>query len=175
MAAKKTSAKKKTAAKKTAAKANPQVAELQKQLKTIIKDLNEEGLLYLIRQAQVLQYNMQVSKLNNEKQKKGLSGPLGSQLPQADKSKMEVKEADDGSSFILVIGRARNFFSLEEMRKLVKLCHAAQDDKDASNRLFTWFDKNRPDVLRDTDIDSPNDQALATMYKGIVKRYKVKS
>lgn len=92
-----------------------------------------------------------------------------------DKYTIDVKEADDNSYFILIINKARNFFTLEEMRSLAQLCHAAIDPSDGAQRLYNWLSLKRKDVLIDTDIRGSNDPALATMYKFIVNRYKVKN
>ncbi len=92
-----------------------------------------------------------------------------------DKYTIDVKEADDNSYFILIINKARNFFTLEEMRTLAQLCHAAIDPNDGSQRLYNWLSLKRKDVLTDTDIRGSNDPALATIYKFIVNRYKVKT
>ncbi len=102
--------------------------------------------------------------------------PRESASPAAhDKYTIDVKEADDNSYFILIINKARNFFTLEEMRTLAQLCHAAIDPNDGSQRLYNWLSLKRKDVLTDTDIRGSNDPALATIYKFIVNRYKVKS
>ncbi|HPJ39680.1 MAG TPA: hypothetical protein PLT75_14640, partial [Spirochaetota bacterium] len=67
-----------------------------------------------------------------------------------------------------------NFFDRDEMRKLVKICHSADDERDAMSRLHGWFSKNRKDVLTNTDIRSAGDKALATMYNAIITTYAVK-
>ena len=92
-----------------------------------------------------------------------------------DKYTIDVKEADDNSYFILIINKARNFFTLEEMRSLAQLCHAAIEPNDGAQRLYNWLSLKRKDVLIDTDIRGSNDPALSTMYKFIVNRYKVKN
>jgi hypothetical protein len=148
--------------------------ELQNELKKMIKELNEEGLIFLIQQAQVLLHNMQVEKVNEELKKLQDKKHVGGKGTSSDKYTVDVKEADDDSHFIIVINNARNFFDRGEMRKLVSICHASVDEKDASRRLYNWFSKIRIDVLNNTDIRGVNDPALATIYNFLVKRYAVK-
>lgn len=148
--------------------------ELQNELKKLTKDLNEEGLIFLIQQAQVLLHNMQVEKVNEELRKLQAKAHVGGKGTSSDKYTIDVKEADDDSHFIIVINKARNFFDRGEMRKLVSICHASADEKDASRRLYNWFAKTRIDVLNNTDIREVNDPALATIYNFLVKRYTVK-
>jgi hypothetical protein len=156
--------------KKPANKSNKK--SLIKQLNTLLKDVDEDGILFLIRQAQVFNYNKKVDEHNAEI-KKGVKITV-KKPPFSDKISMEIKEADDGSSFIFVINRARKFFTLEEMRILVNICHISQDERDASRRLFTWFKNNRGDVLNDIGIEVSRDPALSTIYNYISKRYTVK-
>ena len=79
-----------------------------------------------------------------------------------------------GQVYNTVINRERKFFTLEEMRKIVNVCHNAADAKDASKKLYSWFKNNRGDVLIDIGIGHSLDPALNTMYDYIIKRYTVK-
>jgi hypothetical protein len=142
-------------------------------LKQIIKDVDEEGLLFLIKQANVLVYNKRIDELNTEIKKPGTRIKIKKQ-PFSDKISMDIKEADDSSSFIFIINKARKFFTLEEMRKIVKICHLSSDENDASGRLYTWFKNNRGDVLNDIGIDNSDDYSLPTMYNFIKNKYTVK-
>ena len=142
----KQSTKKKTTAKsKVTKKTGPPKKNLLKQLTTVIKDLDEEGLLFLIRQAQILQYNMHVDQIN-EKKSKTRKAEVETGQSQSSKKTIEIIESKNSKSFILVINGARNFFSLEEMKKIVKLCHVSDDTTDACKRLYNWFTKNRLDL-----------------------------
>jgi hypothetical protein len=146
--------------------------DLIKNITNLLKDINEEGLLFLFRQAQVLIYNKKVDE-HNAVIKKGTKISI-KKPPFSDKLSMEIKEADDNSSFIFVINSSRKFFTLEEMRKLVKLCHDAGEEKEGARRLLTWYKNNRVDVLVDVGIEASNDPALRTMYNYIIKHYKPK-
>jgi hypothetical protein len=93
--------------------------------------------------------------------------------PGMDKMSCEVVEKG-GTSFIIVINRARNFFDINEMRSLVQMCHAARNEIDATVRMFTWFQGRRKDVLIDTKIDNAIDPALKTIYHYLVTHYSIK-
>ena len=145
---------------------------LVKQLTGLLKDIDDDGILFLIKQAQVLIYNKKVEN-HNSKIKKGVK--ISAKKPAfSDKGSMEIKEADDGSSFIFVINKSRKFFTLQEMRIIVNICHISGNGKEGSRKLFTWFKKNRSDVLNDVGIETSVDPALETMYNFLIKRYKVK-
>ncbi|MBN2038838.1 MAG: hypothetical protein JW864_02285 [Spirochaetes bacterium] len=152
---------------------NSEKDSLIQELKILIKDVDEEGLLFLIKQAHVLIYNKKAEEYNAKSEKIAKKTTI-KKPPFSDKLSMEIKEADDNSSFIFVINRERKFFTLEEMRKIVRICHGSSDAKDASKKLYAWYKNNRGDVLNDIGIDNSLDPSLETMYKYIIKRYTVK-
>ncbi len=150
---------------------------LIKELKTLIKDIDEEGLKFLVSQAHVLSHNLKVENLNAEIAKASSSKSKRRTFkkpPYSDKESMEIVEANDNSSFIFVINRERKFIALDEMRKIVKICHVSKDEKNAAQRMYNWFKNNRGDILIDVGIDGSKDQALKTIYNYIIKRYTVK-
>ncbi|MBN1533786.1 MAG: hypothetical protein JXA20_14040 [Spirochaetes bacterium] len=177
---KKTTSKKSGGAAVNKTKGKTRKEELRFQLSKIIKELDEEGLAFLIKQGMVLRHNQQVDEIQRslakakDAPKPGKKGKASPARAGADKGSMEIVEGEKSSHFIFVINNYRNFFSLEEMRKIVALCHAASDARDGAMRLYSWFKRERIDVINNTAIDGPGDQALATMYKAIIAKYTVK-
>jgi hypothetical protein len=60
------------------------------------------------------------------------------------------------------------------MRQIVRVCHAASDETDASKRLYNWFYKNRRDLLVDCMVESSGDPHLTHLYHKVIKTYKLK-
>ncbi|MEW6526942.1 MAG: hypothetical protein AB1444_09770 [Spirochaetota bacterium] len=174
MAAEKKKNTKKTKKTKAPQAKKPQDATAQyiKAINLLLKKLDEESLDFLYEQAKVLLHNLEVKKLQQEFNELDVKTII-SKRQDYSKDKLEVVEADDLRHFIFVINGARNFFSRDEMRKIVKLCHSAPTVKDGMRMLYHWFEKNRKDVIIDTVIDGPHDKALETMYNHIVNNYTV--
>lgn len=177
----KAAAKKATPAKKASAvkkgKAPSQRDVLQAELVKIARELNEEALAILIKQGLVLRHNMQVDQIRDSLAKTKPAAGKGAKKPArsgADKMSIEIVEGENNSNFIFVINNYRNFFSLDEMRKIVALCHAASDVRDGSARLYAWFKRERMDVINNTDIVNSSDPALATMYNAVIAKYTVR-
>jgi len=155
--------------------------ELMIQLSKLAKELNGEGLAFLVKQALVLRHNMQVDEIRDSLSKTSAAKGKGKKPSKAraarkgaDKYSIDLVEGENSRNFILVVNNSRNFFSLDEMRTIVALCHAASDVKDGSLRLYTWFKRERMDVINNTEIDGPGDAALATMYNAIISKYVVR-
>ncbi len=171
--AKKTGKEMTTVKKDTSKKADSDEKKLRDALKEYAEDLDLESLAFLVQQAQVLRKRLKVQELSKEYEQLDVHA-IAAKKAGVSKDKLEVKEADDNSHFIFVINGARNFFSLKEMREMVKLCHHAASTKDGARRLYAWFGRHREDVIKDTSIDGPLDTALLTMYNYIVNNYTVK-
>lgn len=163
-----------TTAKKTTSKTDSKKSVLLKELRSLIKDIDEEGLFYLIEQANVLKYNMQVDKINNELAK------VSSQQKQVTKNKSqsvskEVMITGDAKhdDFMLQIGNQRKVLTLDEMRAITKIAHGGTL-LEASGRLYNWFKRERSDILMDCGIRTVKDSVLSDIVTLIKSKYKVK-
>lgn len=170
--------KKKTAKTKTAKKAS-QRERLEKELKGLLKKLDEEGLIFLLKQAQVMIHNMQVDKINREiveyeSKRKTKTGGKSSKTVNRKAGAVQIDEINQGKSFFIRLKDARKIFNLDEMRSLVKICHGAGDKIQAAVRLYRWFKRNRIDVLSDCHIAGDGDPYLALLYNTIKNTYQTK-
>jgi hypothetical protein len=152
---------------------------LEKELKDLLKKIDEEGLIFLLKQANIIIHNMQVDKLNKEiieyeskKRKKTRSGKQKIQTKIAGSPMIE--EAGGGKSFIITLNGTRKIFSIAEMRKIVQICHAAGNRINACRQLYNWFYRNRTDVFADGGLSGAGDPALAMLYRTILKTYNTK-
>jgi hypothetical protein len=176
-------------AKAKSGKAKSRKGELLSLLANAAKDLDEEGLEFILNQANVLIYNAQVEKLNERLRnarsaglgagKKGKPGSPGSGTrlqgsPGAGPGEVEIVEKEESGNFFIVVNNYRILFTREEMRSLVKICHASADGGDASSRLFNWFERNRKDLLIDGGIVSRTHPALESIFQILKSRYKVR-
>ena len=140
----------------------------------MLKDIDEEGLIFLTKQANVLLYNMRAEEINkqvNEIYEKNVSQKKEAQ---GKKYAVAVEEKNDGEHFYIILNNSRFFFIREEMRSIVKICHASNNGRDASQRLYRWFSQNRKDLLIDGGIKSNKNPYLANIYEKLVSTYKVK-
>ena len=142
--------------------------ELLKELRKLIKDIPEEGLIFLIEQANKLVYNKRVedinaiqAKLNNKTTKK----PKATKKQAVKKCTISVERGAFNRSFILIIGTIRKTITEDEMVKLVRICHTAKNNKDGSLRLYNRLKHERDDILMDAGISSKEDTCLTEVYK----------
>lgn len=150
---------------------------LEKELISLLKDIDEEGLLFLLKQAQIITHNLQVDKINKDLeniQKKEQKIISSSMSPENASLFFDVEGSNDNSSFIFVTSLSRKIFILEEMRSIVNICHSAIDNIDAAKGLYRWFYNNRKDFIVENRIGNEKHPYLEVIYKHIIKNYKPK-
>jgi hypothetical protein len=162
-------------------KTDTQRARLEKELSEAIQQIDEEGLIFLLQQAQILIHNAQVDRLNREiveleqkKQKTGKARTEPRTSPAAAAVPVTIEESDNGRAFFLTLGGTRKVMNLEEMRRLVRICYAAETKSDALKQLYTVFARDRGDVLADAKISGPGSPAIEGLFYAIRNAYKLK-
>ncbi|HOT46432.1 MAG TPA: hypothetical protein PLM53_16890 [Spirochaetota bacterium] len=160
-------AQKRSAIAKPAPKADAKSKTLRKQMlvqiSALAATLDDESLKKLIQSAAMLAHNERV--LKEYSLRKELAAP------KAPAATAAIEEGKDGTFFIIILNGYRNFFSLEEMRRLVKVCHGTDNAAIAASRIYTWLEGGRFDVLRNSRIASSNDAALIAVWEKIISTY----
>jgi hypothetical protein len=161
--AKKTSAVPKPPASRSDSKNKALRKQMLVKISALATTLDDENLKKLIQSAAILAHNERVLKeFSLKKELAGSKGPAAT---------ADIEEGKDGTFFIIILNGYRNFFSLEEMRRLVKVCHGTDNAAIAASRIYTWLEGGRFDVLRNSRIASSNDQALISVWEKIISTY----
>ena len=164
---------------------------LAKELRSLIPKLDSEGLAFLLEQARIHLYNMQVVELNRAAQaaraaalrkgalaKKGPSGTRG-----AAKTRPVSKKTDDtlriegtasGSSYYLYFRNKSLMFSKGEMTHLVKMVKAPGTDLEIRERLYNWFDRERKDIFAVLPLADKFDDLLKVLVRLIKKSFTLR-
>lgn len=135
---------------------------LLKEIKKLIPALDEEGLVFLIKQAHTLVYNQQVQKMNKDmarldRMTQSPAQPVDLQEPAGEESGVRVESAPGGTSYVVVLGNTRKVFSRIELQKIVAVVRAQGN---APENLFVWLKNHRSDVLFDARIEARHDPRL---------------
>jgi len=171
-------AKPKTAAgskKKTPAATRERTA-LAAELKSLIPKLDEEGLAFLVKQAQVHLYNMQVDALNktivkeNARKKVSVVKPARS----AGKGFTEVKMSDSGSSYYIIYNNEWIAFAKDEITDIVKIALGSGTDLEIREKLYNWFSRERSDLLYTAAIGDKFDNNLKVLIALLRDNFKLK-
>ena len=162
---------------------------LRKELVSLLDQVDDDGLVFLIRQAQTIIHNLQVERINEDitelnreraakrpgrraaaPRRGGRAGGPAA-LP-GDAGSVTIDEGAGRNTFIIGIGDTRKAFSLDEMRSLARVAQAAANDADGARRLYAWLSRNRSDVLMDMGAATAAHAALLEVHRAIRERYR---
>lgn len=130
---------------------------MRNELKQLIPHVNEEGLGFLLRQAQVIIHNINVDRANEILAKPGRTNQAkafrkADATMKRESSDVSIEDSASGKHFVVVLGPKRKMFSRDELRKLVIIAHSTKNDGAAGEQLYNWMKRNRGDVLLDVAI-----------------------
>ena len=170
---------KKTVRGKTA-KVDVEKESLAKELKSLIPKLDSQGLAFLVEQARVHLYNMQVDELNeaaiaanaaSAKSRTVASRQKGSGVIKPARQGFKIVGSESGSSFYLYCPNDEVMFSRSEMTQLVKIANGKGSDLEIRERLYNWFDRERRDVFAAIPMANKIDNNLKTLAALIRKSF----
>jgi hypothetical protein len=147
--------------------------KLEKELRDAVKEIDDEGLLFLLRQAQVIIHNARVDKINSEAEKLAASAGPGRGSVRAERAPVSIEDKRDGKAIFLNIGKARKVLTPEEMKRIVRICYAAETKSEALRRLFTVLAKERRDILGDAMIGNPDNPLLVELFNTVRAQYQL--
>ena len=155
---------------------------LAKELKSLIPKLDSPGLAFLVEQARVHLYNMQVDKLNKAAQAanvasartKSIAGKAGKESSKGVGENLKIGGTDSGSSYYIYYRNSNVMFSRGEMTHLVKIANGKGADSEIRERLYNWFERERKDIFALIPMANKNDPRLKTIITVIKKNFKLR-
>ena len=147
-------------------------ALIEKDLKEAIAEIDDEGLLFLLRQAQVLIHNARVDRLGREKGTPD-KAPPARRTREPERAAVTIEQPEPGKTIFLTLGKTRKVLAPDEMKRLVRICYAAETKSEALRQLFTVMARERRDILADSLIGSPDNPLLVALFDTIRATYKL--
>ena len=154
---------------------SPQRVRLQAMLSEASGQIDEEGLLFLLRQANVLIHNQKVDEVNRELAELS-SEPVRSAAGKSRKRAEPVVSIDDSgnrSAIFITLGTVRKVLNLAELKQLVRICYAAETKTDALRQLYTVLARERSDILNDAGIGNPANPLLEGLFVALRRKYRL--
>lgn len=150
---------------------------LAKELSALIPQLDEEGLTFLLEQAQIHLYNMQVDEHNRailqNREQNSSAGSGGSK-----KARQDPKKSDSGiqiiaekSSYYIVYHGKWVMFTKDEMIRLTKIASAPVSEYDRNDALFRWIERERRDIFGAIPIRGKTDPLISQLALEITKHF----
>jgi hypothetical protein len=167
---------------------------LARELSSLIPKLDARGLQFLIEQARIHLYNMQVDQLNESieysaamearrtdagavKSGGGRTG-TGKNVKAGKTGKtadvMRIEKSESGSSFYIVFRGQWIMFSRDEIIRLVNIVSAPVTDLEVREHLFDWFERERRDVFAAIPIADKFDERLKNLTALLKKNFRAR-
>ena len=172
---------------------------LRREITKKLKEIDVEGLNFLINQAKILAHKQELDKINSEidqynndyvihaKTKKKKSGSDKEDDDESyvihaktkkkktghDKVLVNIEEHSE-NTFILVLCGARKILSRQELRIIIKMCYAPVNDAEFSAKLYEWLKIHRNDILFDARIRTAGHPVWPVFRRFLRNRYKAK-
>ena len=150
-------------------KADSQKQRLENELVKLLPEIEEEGLVFLLRQANTLIHNQRTDQLNREMEalnkKKKPGAAAGSTASQG--FEIEISRSDDGKTYYFIVNGMKHFFDIPETQKIIALCYRPPAKSDALRYLHEFFRAERDEILMDHKITSAKSPFFEELFKTV--------
>jgi hypothetical protein len=147
--------------------------KVEKELRDALSEVDEEGLLFLLRQAQVLIHNARVGRLNRETRTSTRGTTKAEKAREPERAAVGIETAEGGKTIFLTLGKARKVMTPDEMKRIVRICYSAETKSEALRRLFTVLARERKDILADALIGNPDNPLLVGLFDMVRATYRL--
>jgi len=168
----------KTSKSKSAGKKSSVVETLTKELKGLIPKLDEEGLSFLVKQAHVHLYNMQVDALNQtiieDAKRQNTKPSKTAKSIKVDSVFSDIKMSEKGAGYHMRCCNQWISFTTAEITAMVKVVYGEGSDLEVRGRLYSWLGRERSDLLNAAGIKEKFDENLTSLINLLKKNFKLK-
>lgn len=133
---------------KTSIKQTAKEKKLCAELEKVLALLDEEGLEFLLEQARIHLYNMEVERKNAEI----LSEEENTANNVNKIKKLEIIRAEGSPNYHIICNGKYSIFNEDEMLDIIRICHADEKPLEIKSRLYHWFFTERRDFLANSGI-----------------------
>ncbi len=136
---------------------------LIEKLHSRIEEIDEEGLRFLLRQADTLIHNQTIDEFNRNRAETEPPG-RSDESSRTGKSKVFFEQKEGSKTFILDVEGKRTILDQEELMAMVRIAQNADTEKSRRAKVYRWIETHRDDILFDCGIDSqgPRIEALCS-------------
>ncbi len=143
------------------------------EISELLEKISPEGLTFLKEQASVLIYNQEVETANEalmKKQKKSGNSPER-EKPGPSGPEVFIEQLEKPGYFNIRIGKAKLFMDRHEIKALYTIASNSGSPSKGAAGLYSWFRKERSDVLSEGGIESRTSPLLERIYTELMETF----
>ncbi len=149
--------------------------KLAKELTSLAAQLDAEGLVFLIEQARIHLYNMEVVRLQeqmddlNRKKNETIKA-----VKNPNENKFRIEGSPDGSVYHIILNGKWKLINSDELLRILKIINAPVEEDEARLNLLHWFFKERSDFVGDFGLRDTHDERWLELIKMFKTNFKLK-
>jgi hypothetical protein len=147
--------------------------ELLKELRKLIKQLDEEGLAFLIKQASTLIYNSKVDELNRSRELAASAGGATSGAGKKTEPGVFITKSGRPGGYFLQIDGVRSILDEDEVIALAGIAHGAGGIEEGAERLYRWLERNRDEIIMDSGL-ARTGKKIEGLYSCLTKDFAIR-
>lgn len=152
-------------------KSESQKQRLEKDLIALVPEIKEEGLVFLLKQANTIIHNQRTAKINREmnelnKKKGDVGSREGSEEVQSGFD-IEISRSDNGKTYYFIVDGRKHFFDIPETQKVVALCFKPETKSAAIKFLYEFFLNERDEILSEHGIKSAKSTFFENLFNEV--------
>ncbi|MBI9106236.1 MAG: hypothetical protein JEZ04_05775 [Spirochaetales bacterium] len=156
-------------AKTAKSKIDSQKKRLEKELIDIIPEIMEEGLVFLLKQANTIVHNQRAALINKEtnelNSKKGKASKVSASVQ--DDFDIEISRSENGKTYYFVVNGRKHFFDVPETQKVVALCYKPETKSAALKYLYEFFINERDEILLEHEVKSAKSPFFENLFREV--------
>lgn len=162
-------------AKKNVSGAGSQKKRLEKELTGLIPEIKEEGLVFLIKQANTIIHNQRTAVLNREMEelnRKKAGDAVGDENA-AGAFTVEIDRSDNGKTYYFIVNGRKHFFDVPETQNIVALCYRPETKSAALKYLYEFFLNERDEILSEHGIKSSRSPFFEALFYKVRENFSL--
>ncbi|MDC7228422.1 MAG: hypothetical protein PQJ61_16795 [Spirochaetales bacterium] len=148
---------------------------LAKELVALLPEIDEEGLVFLLKQANTLIHNMRAARLNDEiaelNRKKGGEESSAQNLSDSRTAvpgyDIEINRSNSGKNYHFIINGRKHFFDIPDTQKIITLCYRPETKSAALKFLYEYFVNERDDILQEHNVESAKSPFFEALFREV--------
>ena len=151
---------------------NSLAGKLRKELIELVPQIEEEGLVFLLQQANTIIHNQRVVELNRDLQEISSSSPKKN-TGESVGFEIEIDRSSNGKTYYFTVNGRKHFMDVAETRKIVELCYRPPTKSKALRFLYQYFLNERDEILSEHKIKSDNSPFFEALFKSVRENFSL--
>ena len=155
-------------------KKETQKSRLEKELAALIPEIEEEGLLFLLQQANIIIHNQRAEVVNRELEELNTRKGERKAKPAGDtKWEITIDTPDNGKTYHFTVNGRKHFLDTSETRKIVELCYRPPEKSAALKYLYQFLYAERDEILYEHKITSEKSPFFDALFTEVRARFRL--